>query len=216
LYAIGNLDLLRQTALAVVGARDASERGLAISRSIGEQAGRAGIVVVSGGARGIDLMAHTGAIDSGGATICVLSEGILRSNSRADLGVELDRRAALFLSELPPNMTWSIGGAMSRNRIVCALAAVVVVVEAREKGGTVDAADTALELHRPLFVVDYAATGAQNDGNRKLLRKAGARPLPVSGDESSAIGRVDLDPVLRELQSPPGAAPPAGQMDLFA
>ena len=215
LYAVGNVSLLEQKAVAVVGARDASPRGLTIARGIGEAVTRHGLVLVSGGAKGVDDAAHRGALAGGGATIVVLSCGILRSRPTAEFGEQADPRSTLYLSELDPNMTWQVGGAMARNRIVCGLTSAVVVVEAKESGGTMDAARKAMELRKPLFVVQFDRYDAHSAGNASLLRKGG-RPLPAQYDSTTDSWRVDIEPILTLVE---GAAPPqapSGQSDLFS
>ena len=214
LYALGNLALLMRSAVAVIGARDASPRGLALARSIGATAVASGLVLVSGGARGIDSAAHVGALAAGGETVVVLSCGILRYRPSADLGAEADPESVLYVSELAPTMSWEVGGAMARNRIVCGLASAVVVVEARETGGTMQAARTAVDMPRPLFVAKFRDFDIHSAGNATLLA-TGAHALKVEPDASGETWTADLDPVVARIAraTPPEAA--AGQMDLF-
>ena len=76
LFALGDLSLLERPAVAVVGSRDHTAYGEAVARSVAAQAGRAGVVVVSGMARGLDAVAHIAALDAGGGTIGVLGNGL--------------------------------------------------------------------------------------------------------------------------------------------
>jgi DNA processing protein len=215
LYALGNVSLLSKSCVAVAGARDASGRGLLIAQSIGEALARQGIVLVSGGAHGTDNAAHAGALRAGGATILVLSCGILRYRPDRAVGEMADVSSALYVSELPPNMTWQVGGAMARNRIVCGLASAAIIVEAKESGGTIQAAKTASSLGKPLFVVQFDHYDAHSAGNPSLLRKGG-RPLKAECDPSGESWRVDIAPVVAEIERSVSAEPPAEQADLFS
>jgi DNA processing protein len=214
LYALGNVSLLGRSAVAVAGARDAGGRGLLIAHSIGEAVARQGVVLVSGGARGTDNAAHAGALRAGGATVLVLSCGILRYRPDRAVGEMAELGSALYVSELPPNMTWQTGGAMARNRIVCGLASAVVIVEAKESGGTVQAAQTALRLGRPLFVVEFPDYDAHSAGNPSLLRKGG-RPLKAESDPTGESWHVDIAPVLAEIEQSEVGGPAEGQLPLF-
>jgi len=216
LYAAGNVSLLERSAVAVIGARDASGRGLLIARAIGAALAQRGLVVVSGGARGTDSAAHAGALHAGGQTIVVLSCGILRFRSDRAYGEQTEPHSTVFISELDPHMTWQVGGAMERNRIVCGLASAVVIVEAKESGGTLDAAKRAAELRRPRFVVQFDAYDAHSAGNPALLRH-GARPLKAEPDPSGESWNVDIAPVVDAAErSAPADEPTPDQMDLFS
>jgi DNA processing protein len=215
LYAVGNVDLLGRVGAAVVGARDASERGLRLARTIGENLARRGLVVVSGGARGTDTEAHRGALTSGGATIVVLGCGVLRFRVPSALGEAADRDSTLYLSELPPRQTWDAGGAMQRNRIVCALASALVVVEAGESGGTLHAASTARDLGRPVFVVQFAEYDAHSMGNPRLIQQ-GARPLEATGDPAGESWCVEVDPLVAAAEKHASRSRAARQTDLFS
>jgi len=216
LYAAGNAALLERSAVAVIGARDASGRGLLIARSIGEALAQRGLVVVSGGARGTDSAAHAGALHAGGQTIVILSCGILRFRSDRTYGEQTDPHSTVFISELDPHMTWQVGGAMERNRIVCGLASAVVIVEAKESGGTPDAAKRAAELRKPRFVVQFDEYDAHSAGNPTLLRQ-GARPLKAEPDPSGVSWNVDIAPVVEAAErNAPADEPPSDQADLFS
>lgn len=211
LYALGNTQLLERRAVAVVGARDASARGLTIARNLGAAFARHGLVLVSGGARGTDNAAHLGALLAGGATVIVLSCGILQYRPNRAVSENADPASVLYLSELPPHMTWQTGGAMARNRILCALASAVIVVEAGESGGTLQAAEKAMELGRPLFVAEFETYDTHLAGNERLLRRGG-RPLHVECDPTGETWRVDLAPVLAAVDEAPSLP---SRMDLF-
>src|SRR5436305_1684250 len=138
--------VLSRPAVAVVGARASSGYGASVARSLGRELAAAGLVVVSGLARGIDAEAHRGARDAGGATVAVLGCGIDRDYPASH--AELARRVAaggLIVSEYAPGVEPAPWRFPARNRIVAGLCAVTVVVEARERGGALITAALALE-----------------------------------------------------------------------
>jgi DNA processing protein len=126
-----------------------------------------------------------------------------------------DAESALYVSELPPTMTWQTGGAMARNRIVCGLASAVVIIEAKESGGTIHAAKTAFQLSKPLFVVQFDDYDAHSAGNPLLLRQ-GAQPLKAQCDPTGETWGVDIAPVAAEIERNVSAEPPVKQTDLFS
>jgi DNA processing protein len=215
LYAWGNVELLARQGAAVVGARDASERGLHLARLIGGGLARNGLVVVSGGARGVDSEAHGGALAAGGATVVVLGCGILRFHAPAGLREAADAGTILYLSEQPPAQTWEAGGAMQRNRIVCALASALIVVEAGTSGGTLHAAKKGFDLRRQVFVVRFDSYDAHSAGNPALLR-SGARPLKATWDGGAESWHVDLAPVMAAADRQRRCANEPQQPDLLA
>src|SRR5689334_2196885 len=130
LWTRGDRSAWRSIAVAVIGARAASQEGLSAAGEIACDLARAGIVVVSGLARGIDSAAHVGAIDGGGRTIAVLGTGIDRVYP-AENDLLADRIAAsgLLLTEFPPGTHPEDWHFPRRNRIISGLSKAVVVVE---------------------------------------------------------------------------------------
>ena len=165
------LELLSRPAVAVVGARACSGYGASVGRSLGRELARAGLVVVSGMARGVDAEAHRGALDAGGATVAVLGCGIDRDYPAAH--AELARRIAasgLLVSEYAPGVEPAPWRFPARNRIVAGLCAATVVVEARERSGALITADLALEEGREVFAVPGEITSAfSQKGEPKLV-----------------------------------------------
>jgi DNA protecting protein DprA len=137
LYLRGEADpaLLARPAVAIVGARACSSYGAQVARALGRELAAAGVVVVSGLARGIDAEAHRGALEAG-TTVAVLGCGIDRDYPRAH--AELARRIAaegLVVSEYGPGVEPAPWRFPARNRIVAGLALATIVVEARERSG---------------------------------------------------------------------------------
>jgi DNA processing protein len=184
----GSPGLLARTAVAVVGARACSGYGASVARSLGRELAAAGLVVVSGLARGIDAEAHRGALETGGTTVAVLGCGIDRDYPAAH--AELARRVAeagLIVSEYAPGVEPAPWRFPARNRIVAGLSVAVVVVEARERSGALITADLALEEGREVFTVPGEITSTLSAGTNALL-KLGASPLTSAADVLSFLG----------------------------
>lgn len=184
----GEHALLDAPAVAVVGARACSPYGAQVARTLGRELGRAGLVVVSGMARGIDAEAHRGALDGGGRTVAVLGCGIDRDYpaSHAELARRI-RETGLVVSEYGPAVEPAPWRFPARNRIVAGLAAATVVVEARERSGALITADLALEEGREVFAVPGEITSALSAGTNRLLA-LGATPLLEPADVMRAFG----------------------------
>ena len=193
----GPADLLDLPAVAIVGARSCSPYGAQVARDLARELGAAGVVVVSGMARGVDGEAHRGALTAGGLTVAVLGCGIDRDYPRAH--AQLAGRIAAsgaVVSEYPPGIEPSPWRFPARNRIVAGLARATVVVEARERSGALITADFALELGRDVFAVPGEITSALSAGTNDLIRQ-GATPLLRAGDVFEALG----------LEQPPPRVP---------
>jgi DNA processing protein len=184
----GDVELLAARGVAIVGARACSPYGASVARSLGRDLAAAGLVVVSGLARGVDAEAHRGALDADGVTVAVLGCGIDRDYPAAH--AELARRIGergLVVSEYAPGVEPSPWRFPARNRIVSGLAAATIVVEARERSGALITADFALEEGREVFAVPGEITSTLSAGSNALLR-IGATPLTRADDVLEALG----------------------------
>ena len=208
LYLRGNgpAELLSQPAVAIVGARACSPYGSHVARLLAREIAAAGVVVVSGLARGIDAEAHRGALEAGGRTIAVLGCGIDRDYPAAH--ASLATRIAdegLLLSEYEAGVAPAPWQFPARNRIIAGLALATIVVEARERSGALITADFALEDGREVFAVPGEITSGLSAGTNALLR-LGATPLTCAGDVLESLGlarpqrrSVAADPLLALL-----------------
>ena len=181
-------EILARPAVAIVGARACSPYGAQVARMLGRELAAAGLVVVSGLARGIDGEAHRGALDAGGVTVAVLGCGIDRDYPAAHS--ELARRICergLVVSEYEPGVEPAPWRFPARNRIIAGLTAVTVIVEARERSGALITADFALEDGREVFAVPGEITGTLSTGTNRLLRQ-GATPLTTADDVLELFG----------------------------
>jgi DNA processing protein len=188
LYVRGDVEILGEAAVAIVGARSCSPYGSQVARSIARELAGAGLVVVSGLARGIDGEAHRGTLDAGGRTIAVLGCGIDRDypRSHAELALRIREQGAV-VSEYPPGVEPAPWRFPARNRIIAGLCVATIVVEARERSGALITADFALELGREVFAVPGEITSALSAGTNDLLRQ-GAAPLLAAVDVLAALG----------------------------
>jgi DNA processing protein len=191
------LELLARPAVAIVGARACSGYGASVARSLGRELARAGLVVVSGMARGVDAEAHRGALDADGVTVAVLGCGIDRDYPAAH--AQLARRIVergLIVSEYAPGVEPAPWRFPARNRVVAGLCAATVVVEARERSGALITADLALEEGREVFAVPGEITSSLSAGANTLL-KLGASPLTAAADVLASYGIETEQPAAR-------------------
>jgi DNA processing protein len=214
----GDLELLARRAVGVVGARSCSPYGANVARMLGRELAAAGLVVVSGLARGIDGEAHRGVLEGGGVTVAVLGCGIDRDYPASN--AQLSRRieeSGLVASEYEPGVEPAPWRFPARNRIIAGLCEAVVVVEARERSGALITADFALEEGREVFAVPGEITSSLSAGTNALL-KLGATPLTSAQDVLDALAieppkaapAVDVSPsaaqVLELVREAPGGA----------
>jgi DNA processing protein len=197
-------ELLSRTAVAVVGARSCTDYGAHVARDLARELAAAGVVVVSGLARGIDGCAHRGALDVRGETVAVLGCGIERDYPRAHAQLASQVAATgLIVSEYPPGVAPAPWRFPARNRIVAGLTVGTVVVEARERSGALITADLALEEGREVFAVPGEITSGLSRGTNALLR-SGAVPVTCAEDVLEAIG---IEPAAKPQPDPPPGAP---------
>jgi DNA processing protein len=190
LWLRGDADpgLLSLPSVAIVGARACSGYGRAVARAVGRELAAAGLVVVSGMARGIDAEAHRGALEAGGLTVAVLGCGADRDYPAAH--AELARRICergLVVSEYEAGVEPAPWRFPARNRIIAGLCSATVVVEARARSGALITADFALEDGREVMVVPGEITSALSEGTNALLR-LGATPLTRAADVLETYG----------------------------
>jgi DNA processing protein len=190
----GSRELLAGPAVAVVGARSCSSYGRSVARMLGRELAAAGLVVVSGMARGVDGEAHRGALEADGHTIAVLGCGVDRDYPAAH--AELARRICmrgLVVSEYEPGVEPSPWRFPARNRVIAGLCRATVVVEARERSGALITADFSLEEGREVLAVPGEITSALSAGANALLR-IGATPVTKAADVLELYG---LEPTQR-------------------
>ena len=186
LFVRGHLD--DRPAVAIVGSRKATPYGLQVARLLGEELGNAGVVVVSGMARGVDEAAHRGALAASGQSWAVWGTGPDRiyPPEHGDLAEELAANGAL-ITEYPPGTPARKHHFPERNRILAGLARATVVVEAAARSGALITARLAMEEGREVLAVPGNIFSELSVGPNTLLR-VGARPLLTPRDLFDAIG----------------------------
>lgn len=177
LYCLGDLSLLANPAVAVIGSRKATPRGQALAGHMAGAFASWGITVVSGMAWGIDKAAHEAALGRTGSSIAVLGTGIDVPYPRANTRL-YDRMAAkgLLVSEFAPGTPALRENFPVRNRIISGLSLGIVVVEAASRSGTLITSRLALEQGREVYAVPGAALSGQSLGCQELVRQ-GAKPV---------------------------------------
>jgi DNA processing protein len=168
---------LPERAIALVGARQASPYGLRQARRLGHDLAAAGVAVVSGAAAGVDRAAHEGAMAApGGVTVAVLGCGLghIYPAAHRKLYADIADGGGTLLTEFPPETPPIAGQFPRRNRLIAALAAGVVVVEARVRSGSLITASFAAELGRELLAVPGPVDHPGAEGPNQLLRDGAA------------------------------------------
>lgn len=170
---LGNCPMLSREMVAVVGARNASALGRRFAAELASGLGDAGLVVVSGMARGIDTAAHEGALAAG--TVAVLAGGVddIYPPENARLYSEIRAKGAI-VSEMPTGHKPQAQHFPRRNRIISGLSRGVVVVEAAEGSGSLITARLALEQGREVFAVPGSPLDPRSKGTNRLLRDGAA------------------------------------------
>jgi len=181
LYAKGRLELLQADALAIVGARNASAAGLAMTRLIASHVGEAGYVIVSGLARGIDGVAHEAALATG--TIAVLAGGIdfVYPPENASLQARLGEEGCI-VTELPPGFQPRGQDFPRRNRIISGLSLGVVVIEAARRSGSLITAHAAADQGREVMAVPGHPLDPRSEGPNSLLKSPGVTMVTSPAD----------------------------------
>ena len=207
LWVRGNVAALTQVAIAVVGSRAATPYALAMARKLSTDLSAAGVVIVSGLARGVDSAAHVAAVAVGGRTIGVLGCGIDRvyPAEHGDLASDMQHAGAV-VSEFPPGVPPRPHHFPLRNRIISGLSVAVVVVEAPEKSGALITASAAAEQGRDVLVVPGPVTGGRNRGGHLLIRD-GAKVVECADDILQELGSQGAIVSEQETAVPYGQLP---------
>jgi DNA processing protein len=186
LWAQGRLELLAQPMVAMVGARNASSLGLRMARRLSESLGAAGMVIVSGLARGIDAEAHQAALATGTVAVQAGGVDVVYPLENAALAAEIASKGCR-ISEQPMATAPQVRHFPQRNRIVSGLARAVVVVEAAARSGSLITAKTALDQGREVLAVPGHPFDARAAGCNLLLRD-GATLIRSAQDVLEAVG----------------------------
>lgn len=184
LYYKGKLpDFDRELTIGMVGARECTPYGELMAARLGLELARAGAVIVSGIAQGIDSHAVKGALAGGGTVVSVLAGGIDKKYPWESRFLYDDVAAAgALISEYPPGTPHKGMHFPIRNRIISGLSDGVIAVEGREKGGTMITMDLALEQNRDTFAVPGPADAPMSAGTNRLIRMGWAKLVTSAAD----------------------------------
>lgn len=180
----GNLATLTKKSVAIVGSRNSTSYGDHVAGDISGDLAQRGWPVVSGGATGIDQAAHDGALIAYGATVAVFANGLdqMYPVSGSRLFDRICQRGAL-VSEWPPSSRPHRHRFLIRNRVIAALAAGTVVVEAERRSGARNTARYAAELERKLMYVPGPVTSSRSEGTHQLAREPWEARLVTNADD---------------------------------
>jgi DNA processing protein len=221
LYVIGNTDLFQRPCVAIVGSRQASAAGHRMAHNLASDLGRAGYVVVSGLARGIDTAAHRATLTTG--TVAVLAGGVdnIYPPENAQLYTDVAAYGCL-LSEMPPGFQPRGQDFPRRNRLISGISQGVVVVEAARRSGTLITARYALEQSREVFAVPGHPLDPRAEGTNYLLKDGATITLsaadiinalnPMIGSSFSAFE----EPAVVAVPSKPPQPPSLDDRDRLA
>ncbi|MDR3677849.1 MAG: DNA-processing protein DprA [Acidobacteriota bacterium] len=172
LYVRGDVKVLSQFAVAIVGSRRPSAYGSSVAHRLAHDLAQRQLVVASGLARGVDSAAHRGALEAKGKTVAVLGSGldVIYPRENKKLADEIAKSGAV-ISEFPLRTSPSPENFPIRNRIISGLSLGVVVVEAAEYSGSLITARLALEQNREVFAVPGNITSAQSFGPNHLIKQ---------------------------------------------
>jgi DNA processing protein len=209
LWVLGDAGLLNRPAtISIVGSRNTSSYGRAVASDLGVVAADNGIVTVSGGAFGIDACVHQATISAGGQTIAAMAGGIgrLYPPSNKPLLESVAKTGVLF-SEMPPGVAPAKWRFLMRNRLIAAMGKATIVVQAGLKSGSMNTANTALELGRRVAVVPGQLNSAYSIGCHNFLNEklglveliADAKELPRLLNDRSEVD--SLPPGLGTLET---------------
>jgi DNA processing protein len=214
LWVRGNLEVLTQPAVAIVGSRAASAYALQVGARLAGELAERGVVVASGLARGVDSAAHRGCMKCGGATIAVLGSGLERvyPPEHDQLASEI-ARSGLVMAELAPDGAPLPEHFPLRNRIISGISLATVVVEASERSGSLITARSALEQGREVMAVPGSVLSGRNRGSHALL-KDGAKVVETADDILEELGwRAAIAPEQAASSNPLTEEPLLAQME---
>ncbi len=172
IYYKGNKALLNQKIIGVVGSRKVTGYGRMVTENLTADLVRAGLVIVSGLARGVDSIAHQTTLKENGLTIAILAGGIDRVYPPENTGLarQILESGGLILSEFPPHSPHLAGNFPSRNRIISGLSLGVLVTEAAEDSGSLITARQALDQNRSVFAVPGPINSQLSLGPSELIK----------------------------------------------
>ena len=189
LWYMGRMPTVQPT-VAVVGSRKPTSYGRAVSQQIVSELARHGVIIVSGLAIGHDSIAHKTCLEAGGTTVAVIGNGLndIHPHSNQQLAAEIINNNGAIISEYPPDEPVYPSHFLERNRLISALADIVVIIEAGERSGTLNTASHALSQGKDVMAVPGNITSPLSRGCNRLIAQ-GATPVLSAQD---ILDRLDI------------------------
>ncbi len=208
LYVHGNVDVLSRMQLAMVGSRNPTPGGVRTATDFATHLARAGLVITSGLALGIDAASHRGALAAGQPTIAVTGTGLDRvyPGSHRDLAHRIAEQGAL-VSEFPLGVPPRPANFPRRNRIISGLSMGTLVVEASRRSGSLISARCAADQGREVFAIPGSIHNPLARGCHALIRQ-GAKLVETAADIMNELGALGLAGTLQEVENPDTAEGP--------
>jgi len=165
----GKLENISEKAVAIIGTRDPTEESIQVANNLTTEMAKRGYCIVSGLAKGIDTVAHKGALENKVPTVAVLAHGLntVYPKENTDLASSILENGGVLLSEYPPDEKIAPYQFVARDRIQSALSKTVFVVQTKVDGGTMKTANFAKKQGRELYV--YSGKGPEFEGNSQLI-----------------------------------------------
>lgn len=176
LFTLGNKELMHKISIGFTGSREISPRGSVITENAARILAQRNINVVSGYASGSDMKAHTSALRSGGSTVFVLPEGILKLKLKPEIIQLLNNKNYLFMSQFTPYSNWYGQNALKRNETIIGLSRAVILTEAKFRSGTYSTGLRAMRYKHPLFVFEYGQPPVTATANKWFIDNS-AEPI---------------------------------------
>jgi DNA processing protein len=190
IYYAGNISVLCEACVSIVGTRDVSEQGRKRATRLARELAKAGVTVISGLAKGVDTAAHTSAIAAGGATVAVIGTPLDKAYpaENAELQAQI-YRDYLLISPFAIGQDVYKSNFPARNRVMAALSDATAIIEASDTSGTLHQAAECTRLNRWLFIAQSIIDDPDVNWPREFLSYKKAVPLRETAD---ILSRLDL------------------------
>lgn len=177
LFGIGNVELLNQNYIGIVGARKTTEKELEDTKRIGANISVNNYGVVSGGAKGVDESGMLGALEAGGYSLGFVADSLIRKSTSSIFRKHIINKKLCLVSPFNPEAGFNVGNAMSRNKLIYTQSDATIVMKSDTKGGTWEGAKENIKKQWvPLWVID-----CKEKGNEEII-KMGAKRLLIEDE----------------------------------
>lgn len=218
LNVLGNVGLLNESGIAIIGSRNCTDAGRKIARNFAQKLSSVGLCINSGMALGIDTEAHLGAIDESGKTVAVLGCGLnkIYPKQNKELFYKIIDNGGAVISEYDNNTEAASKLFIQRNRIVSGMSIGVLVVEAAHRSGTSITARFAMEEKKPIFCIPHEISAKLGVGTNRLLQSGAKcvvtiedimkeyeflKDLKVENKQNNYEKKIDLEEIPKEYRA---------------